>query len=181
MKLLNAPKCELLYRETDIVIAVDNEYRKEVIELLHSVDWKGKDTHYTVKIEPLKEKRTKDQNAYAWEFIGRLAKVMRLSSNEVYRELMRDMPTYEIIPIKNEAVKRFTKAWNRNGIGWICEDMRESKIPGYRNIKCHYGSSTFTKEEMSQFIDLIIEECKNQGVPTAELESAKSINCFKGV
>lgn len=73
---------------------------------------------------------------------------------------------YEVLPIKNEAVEKFRQAWNKNGLGWICEEIGKSKIEGYTNVKAHYGSSSYDSKEMSRLIDSIVEDCKMQGIPT---------------
>lgn len=43
-------------------------------------------------------------------------------------------------------------------------------------MKCYRGSSTFNQKEMSQLIDMVVQDCKEQGVETAtpnELERMK--------
>ena len=84
------------------------------------------------------------------------------------------MNTYDVIPIKNEAVERFIKNWNQNGDGWICETFN-SKLEGFTNIRAYYGSSVFDSKEMSQLIEIIVNECKELGIETKPPEELKSL------
>lgn len=92
-----------------------------------------KDKQYEVKEH--KPKRSLDSNAYAWKLLGELQNVLHIKKEEIYKDLIRNIGSYEIIPIKNEAVEKFRQAWSRNGIGWITETMK-SKLE--RFYKCSY-------------------------------------------
>lgn len=91
---------------------------------------------------------------------------MNMKAEEIYKMEIKEIGAYEVLPIKNEAVNRFKDSWQRNGIGWICEEIGKSKIDGYTNLKAYYGSSTYDSKEMSRLIDSIVEDCKLQGIPT---------------
>lgn len=157
----------MLWAGAQLDLIVPKEYLGELYEAVRSIGAIDKEGDYEVIIRKKRKKRTLDQNAYAWQLIGQLARKLRRSPEEVYRELVRDMPTYEIVPVSEKAVNHWVETWKAHGTGWICEDMGPCKrTEGYRNIKCFYGSSTYTKEEMSRLIDLIIEECHEQGIGT---------------
>ncbi len=111
-------------------------------------------------------KRSLDANAYCWVLIGKLAEKMNMKAQDVYKMAIKEIGAYEVLPIKNEAVNRFKESWQKNGIGWVCEELGKSKIEGYTNLKAYYGSSTYDSKEMSRLIDSIIEDCKMQGIPT---------------
>lgn len=119
-----------------------------------------------IEIKKFRNKRSLDANAYCWVLIGKLAEKMNIPPVEIYKLAIRDIAVYEILPIKDEAVDKFMQAWNRNGIGWICEIIGKSKLDGYTNVKAHYGSSTYNTKQMSQLIDSLIEDCKMQEIPT---------------
>ena len=135
---------------------------------------------YSVEIKQYRKKRSLDANAYAWQLIGKLA--ARLSTNgvvitpeQVYREAIRDVgDNYEVIPIRDDALDRWREIWTGKGLGWVCEVIGKSKIEGYTNTRCFYGSSVYDKAQMSRLISIIVEECKAVGVETmtpAELAS----------
>ena len=108
------------------------------------------------EIKEHKEKRSLDANAYAWVLLGKLQEKLCITKEEIYRNLIKEIGSYEIVPVKDEAVERFTQSWNKNGLGWITDTMK-SKLKGFTNVICYYGSSSYNNQEMSRLIDLIIQ------------------------
>ena len=126
-----------------------------------------KDRLYAAKIKEYRKKRSLDANAYCWALIEKLSAALGLSPEEVYCEAIRDVGgNYEVVPIKEEAVETWKRIWGGSGTGWFCEDMGESKNKGYRNLMCFYGSHVYDTKQMSRLIDVIVEECKLQGIET---------------
>lgn len=126
-----------------------------------------------IDLKKYRKKRSNDANAYAWVLLGELQNVLNIPKEEIYRDLIRNIGSYEIVPVKNEAVERFRQAWSKNGLGWITETMK-SKLEGFTNVVAYYGSSTYNTKEMSRLIELLIEECKQFGIetkPQAEIDS----------
>ncbi len=125
------------------------------------------------EIKEYKEKRSLDANAYAWVLLGKLQDKLHIPKEEIYRDAIQVIGSYEVIPIKNEAVNKFRQAWSKNGLGWITETTK-SKLNGYTNVLAYYGSSIYDTKEMSRFIELIIQECKQLDIETkseAEIDS----------
>ena len=104
--------------------------QKQVITWLLEQD---KDKQYEVKEH--ERKRSLDSNAYAWVLLGELQDKLHIKKEDIYRDLIKNIGSYEIVPIKNEAVERFRESWSKNGIGWVTETM-ESKLE--RFYKCNY-------------------------------------------
>ena len=126
-----------------------------------------KDRLYDMEVKEHRNKRSLDANAYCWVLINKLADVMRMPPNEVYRQAIQDISgNSEVIPIKDEAVEQFKLAWTHNGIGWLCRDMGKSKIPGYRNLMVYYGSSVYNAKQMSDLIDHLVQDCKALDIET---------------
>ena len=121
---------------------------------------------YDVEIKRHREKRSLDSNAYCWLLIGKLAERYNLQPEEVYREMIRHTSAYEIIPVREDVADRWPSIWGANGIGFIVEDMGPSKIPGYHNFRCFYGSHVYDTAEMSRLIDSLVSECKTAGIET---------------
>ena len=98
---------------------------------------------------------------------------MHIPKEYLYKCLIREIGSYEVIPIRGKAVKKFRQAWSKNGLGWITETTK-SKIKGYTNVIAYYGSSIYDTREMSRLIELIIQECKQLDIETksaAEIDS----------
>lgn len=127
-----------------------------------------------VELKKWKQKRSLDANAYLWVLIKELSEVTDIEPKAIYRDAISYMHTYDVIPIKNEAVDRFISNWNKNGDGWICETF-DSKLEGFTNVRAYYGSSVFDSKEMSKLIETIVDECKQLGIETKPPEELKSL------
>lgn len=136
---------------------------------------------YSVEIKQYRKKRSLDANAYAWQLLGKLAAALSTqdvtySPEHVYRELIRDVgDNYEIMPVRDDALERWVQIWKSRGLGWVCEVMGPSKIKGYTNTRCFYGSSVYDTAQMSRLIALIVEECKAAGVETMTPEELERL------
>ncbi len=128
---------------------------------------KHKDRLYDLEVKEHRKKRSLDSNAYAWTLINKLAEVMRIPPEEVYRQAIQDISgNNEIIPVREDAVEQFKQAWSGHGIGWICRDMGRSKLPGYWNLMVYYGSSVYNTKQMSDLIDALVQDCKALDIET---------------
>lgn len=132
-----------------------------------------KEDKLSIEIKKHKNRRSLDANAYMWVLISKIEEKMNISKDVIYKDAIRNIGVYEVIPVKNEAVDRFIEAWTKNGLGWVCETTK-SKLEGYTNVLAYYGSSTYDTAEMSRLIDSIVQECKQLDIevmPKAELDS----------
>lgn len=116
-----------------------------------------------IKAVKYREKRSLDANAYAWVLMTKIADVIGTSKDEVYEEMLqrygcldKDEKGYVIATVRADiGVERLGGHWKfykSNG-----------KFSSYISIK---GSSEYDTAEMSRFIDRIVEEAKELGVPT---------------
>lgn len=113
-------------------------------------------------------KRSLDANSYAWLMIGKLAARLHLKPEEVYRQYIPDVSgNCDFILLRENAIPAFDEAWCRNHIGRMTEDMGPSKaFHGFHNVRFFYGSSDYDRDQMSRLIDLIVQDCKEQGIET---------------
>lgn len=128
-----------------------------------------KDKELTVTIKEYSKKRSLSQNAYLWVLLNELGIKLNKSKEEIYKHYIKDFGIFEIMPIKNEAVERFKTNWGKNGLGWLTEDLGDSKIKGYTKLIVYYGSSTYKSDEMRRLIDAVILDCNEQGINTMSL------------
>ena len=142
-------------RELDIVEQLKNENR------------------LNIELKKYRQKRSLDANAYAWLLISKLQEELKMKKEDIYRDLIKNIGSYEIVPVKNEAVEKFRQAWSKNGLGWITDTMK-SKLEGYTNVVTYYGSSSYDTKEMTSLIDLLVQECQELGIetkPQSEIDS----------
>jgi hypothetical protein len=147
---------------------------QEIIQWLFQQD---REKIFEIKEHKETKRRSLDANAYCWVLLQKISDKLGSSKEEIYRRIIKQKGTFEVIPIKNEAVDTFINAWQEHGLGWICEILRNSKLDGFTNVIAYYGSSTYDTKQMAYFIDYIVEEAKELGIETMtpnELESLKN-------
>lgn len=127
-------------------------------------DFKGKEVN--IEIKSFKQKRSLDANAYAWALIDKLAEKTGISKYDIYREYIKNIGGVSTtICVQERFAERIAKDWERNGKGWQAEIV-DSKIKGCKNIVCYEGSSEFDSSQMHRLIELIVQDCKEQGIET---------------
>ena len=132
----------------------------------------------SIEVKPFKARRSLDANAYCWVLIDKLAEKLGESKEAVYRQYITNIGgNSEVVCVKDHAVDRLCAGWNRNGIGWVTETF-DSKLEGCTNVILYYGSSVYDSAQMARLLDLIIQDCKEQGIPTetpSEIARLKSM------
>lgn len=120
----------------------------------------------SIEIKPFRERRSLDANAYAWVLMDKLASKIGETKESIYREYIKNIGgNSETVCVQNKAVERLCEGWRKNGIGWQTE-VFPSKIEGCTNVILYYGSSTYDTAQMSRLIDLIVFDCKENGIQT---------------
>ena len=129
-----------------------------------------------VNLEVKKDnKRSTNANAYLWTLLGELQQKLRIPKIELYRKYVRECGTYQVLPVRNDAVKRFVEdVWAKNGIGWVC-DTTDSKLDGYTNVIAYYGTSVYTKEELAVLLDQVVQDCIELQIPTKPREEIDTL------
>ena len=139
-------------------------YPEEISKYLWQLD---KEKLY--EIREFKEKRTLSQNAYAWKLITEIANKVNKSKEEVYLEMLKDYGQSEIISMLSTIEpKGYFKYYESIGTGIV----NEKEFTHYKIFK---GSSEYDSKEMSIFIDGIVQECTQLGIPTLSDEEIKGM------
>ena len=140
---------------------------KELSTYLWNLD---KEKKYEIK--EYKEKRSLSQNSYAWALINELANKMRMSKEEMYIQMLEDYSQCLLIPVeKGKKPNGYFKYYK-----YIASTVINGKEADY--YKVFKGSSEFNTEEMTIFLDGVIQECKQleiETLPPEELERLKQI------
>ena len=161
-----------------IDISVDYKTQKTKINLLVEIEPSKieelQNQKLDVEIRKYRARRSLDANAYFWVLVSKLQDVLNIPKELIYKDLIKGIGSYEVIPIKNEAVEKFRQAWSKNGLGWVTETTK-SKLEGFTNVLAYYGSSTYDTKEMARLIDLIVYECNELGIETKSDEEIKSL------
>lgn len=145
-----------------VTVELDEDFR-EGWDALH-------DGEVAVEIKKYRKRRSLDANAYAWVLIDRLADKLRMAKTDVYRELIRNIGgVSQTVCVQDKAVQDLISGWSHNGLGWFAETM-PSKLAGCTNVILYYGSSSYDSAQMSALLDLLIDDCKAQGIETTTPE-----------
>lgn len=126
------------------------------------------------EVKDYKEKRSLDANAYMWVLIQKIQEIINVPKEDIYKDLIKTIGVYEVVPIKNEAVDKFCEAWKHNGLGWVTETTK-SKLEGYTNVLAYYGSSTYDTKQMTRLIEEVLQECRQLDIETKPEEEINSL------
>ncbi len=124
-----------------------------------------------VEIKVHRNKRSLDANGFCWVMCQKIAEKLSqpkapVTKEDVYRQSIRQVGQFTILPIRNDAVDTWIYNWGAGRIGWICENLGDSKLEGYSNIRSYYGSSVYNTKDMARLIDYIVSDAKELDIET---------------
>lgn len=133
------------------------------------------DEKISVRFSKHRKKRSLDSNAYAWVLMDKLSEKLGIPKEQIYRQYIREIGgVSETICIKTDGVNKLREAWHKNGLGWLTATF-PSDTQGYTNVILYYGSSTYDTRQMSRLIDMIVHDCKEQDIETANPEELRAL------
>ena len=142
----------------DITITVKTDVRELFDEL--------REKEVEVTIKKFSKKRSLDANAKAWVMIDQLAEKLKIPKTEVYRNAIKEIGgVSSVICVRDYAAETLCEKWRTKGQGWMAETC-PSKLPGCVNVTVWYGSSLYNTSQMADLINILIQECNEQGIPT---------------
>lgn len=123
---------------------------------------------YVADLKENRPKRSLDANAYFWVLAGKLSAKLGNSPNDVYRAYIPDIGgNYEVVPVREDRIEHWDRIWCSGHIGRQTDDLGPCKhTPGYHNIRSYFSSSDYDAAQMSRLIDIIVADCKEQGIET---------------
>lgn len=149
-----------------LTFEIDGDFRTQYDEL------KGKDLEISVKV--FRQKRSLDQNSYAWVLIGKIADKLRANKDDVYLTMLKRYGQGGVIKVspKNEqAILSALKYYERH------EKLYTDTDKYYR---IWAGSSGYNTEEMTVFVDGIISEAKELGIETLTPDELLEMRSLEG-
>lgn len=118
-----------------------------------------------VEVKKWSAKRSGAANRYMWVLADKIARKMRITKSEVYRNAIREIGgVSETFTIRNGAVDKFCRQWESQGIGWQTEVITSDETCS--DVLVYYGSSTFDREQMTQLIDNLVYDAESLGIDT---------------
>ena len=129
---------------------------KAIIQWLF--EQQGTDKLYEIKEK--KSKRSLTANAYYWSLLNQLAGVLRLDNEKLHFMMLKRYGVHELISVKSDI--------NIKGYFKYSEVVGKSELDGkeFTHYRIFKGSSQMDSKEFAVLLDGLIEECKEQGIPT---------------
>jgi hypothetical protein len=163
---------------TELVLEIPRKDKKSLLDGVDAIMAAGLPPLW-ITASPIKKKRSLNANDYLWVLCGKLAEKMQnggvsVTKEGIYRHHIRRVGKYTTLAVKENAVKSFMEAWERNGVGWFC-NVADTHKDGWKKVFVYFGSSTYSTKEMSILIDSVIQECQNQGIETMPKEELDSL------
>lgn len=150
----------------------------KVEEDITSIYKEWEEVDLDISVDKHRQRRSLDANAYAWVLMSKIADKVHSSKEEIYEHMLQK---YGYFYENDSGFVHITvaKYVDMSIIGGHWKFIKDNgKFSSYLMIK---GSSEYNTQEMSNFIDRIVEEAKERGIETAtpdELDRMK--NLWKG-
>ena len=158
---------EIRFKKADTV--------KVIAELASLIDSFPEEKEYIITVKEFKEKRSISANNYFWTLVDKLAEKLLIEKTEIYRSYIKEIGGNNyLVCCTNNAVSDLCKDWSERGTGWIYE-LEDSKLPGCTNVRLYYGSSNYNTTQMSRLIDMAVQDCKEQDIPTYSQEELQKL------
>lgn len=149
---------EIRFRKADTV--------RVIAELASYIDSLDEGREYRLEVKEYKEKRSLNANAYCWKLLDLLAEKLRVGKTDLYRSYVREIGGNSyLVCCTNSAVDDLCRDWATKGLGWLA-DTEPSKLEGCTNVRLYYGSSVYDTAQMSRLIELVVQDCKENNIPT---------------
>ena len=141
----------------------------------------------TLEIKKYKAKRSLDANAYYWVILTKFARALGMTNAEAHNmmlcwygqlELFDEKAVCMTIPDTEESEKK-VKNSSEYHLRPTSQVREGNDGVMYRTYKLLRGSSTYNTEEMARLISGLIEQCKEAGIPDAEIASPNEKRILK--
>lgn len=141
----------------------------------------------TLEIKKYKAKRSLNANAYYWVLLAKFARVLGMTNAEAHNmmlcwygqlELFDEKAVCMTIPDTEESEKK-VKNSSEYHLRPTSQVREGNDGVMYRTYKLLRGSSTYNTEEMARLISGLIEQCKEAGIPDAEIASPNEKRILK--
>lgn len=125
-----------------------------------------KDIDYKIEITEVKSKRSLQQNKYLWVLINKIAQAQQMDDMDIYTQLI-EMANIEAVFF--ESVPQ-GKRYLQESFKVVKEIEDRVSAKGVKTVlyKCYFGTSHFTVEEMSAFIDRTLDYATQCGIDVSE-------------
>lgn len=106
------------------------------------------------------KRRSLTQNAYYWQLLNKLARILGMGEFETHLHMLREYGVATMIEVRADVpLKSYFKYFDTV----MTYDTEEGE---FVTVKCYKGSSQMNKAEFTHLLKGMIEECELQGIDT---------------
>lgn len=135
-------------------------------------DFGEADKRYEVK--EVRKRRTLTQNAYYWQMLNKLARVLRVPDSELHKNMLREYGQCEVMSVSLDVpVDDYFQYFDVIGVDYIDGEER-------RMLKVYKGSSRMNSSEFTHLIQGMREECEAQGIDVLTPEEIARMKFTEG-
>ena len=145
------------YETGNPLITFEMNERQPALDMVDCLRYYDK---LAIKVDKHREKRSLNANNYAWKLITEIGNETRQSKEDVYLKMLKRYGQSDMVSVLAEIpVQYYFKYY---------EEAGESTLNGklFKHYRVYKGSSEFDTKEMSIFIDGVVFEAKDLGIPT---------------
>lgn len=149
-----------------------------VAQITTALESLEEDKEYICEIKRYRKRRSKNANAYMWELIGEISQAINKSTEEIYRNYIKEYGIFRDIELQPEAVGTLKHIWSAYGLGWFCEEV--DTVSDKVTLRLYYGSSSYNSKQMSVLINAVVEDCKALSIETMTPQEIALLECGNG-
>ena len=125
---------------------------------------------YIFTLEEYSEDRSLEANNFMWSLIGKIARALKTSKIELYREYLKRYGVSFLVQIPKDKKAEILKKYK------YCEEFElyYNENPETICMEVIIGSSEYSKKDFSELLDGVITEAKELGIDT-DPEEVKQI------
>jgi hypothetical protein len=124
----------------------------------------------TLEIKPYRAKRSLDANSYLWVLLDKLAEKLDITRWQAYLNELKSHGAFEYIPLREKDIYLAQSVF-RIVIDRGAQEVKDLKgrAETLHTLQCYKGSSKYNTKEMSRLIKGVLEDCREIGIPDADL------------
>ena len=146
------------YKTQKAVLTLELNERNKATKMYDSLNQVEK---LSIEIDKYRDKRSLEANSYAWVLIGKIADVVGASKDEIYLEMLKKYGQTIVSKIPNKHIDQF----KRNEKYWEEHESLDAEEKA-QYFRVWVGSSKYNTEEMSIFINGIVDEAQDLDIDT---------------
>lgn len=161
-------------KDGHVRIVLEVNERQKALEELDRL----RDQDLDISIDKHRNHRSTDANAYFWQLVDKIGKVLRADKWDVYLLQLSRWGVFNDVIIQERAYPtlqthfRYTEILREDED----EDPETEQLFKWLTVRCFYGSSDYNTKEMSDLIEGTVEDAKDLGIETIpEAEIARMI------